>query len=54
VPRLLLHLALAMFEQDERRITWAAGDIVENRSALSRWNPKYKTALRGVHGEGGN
>lgn len=26
---------------DERRIQWAAGDIVENRSALSRWDPAY-------------
>jgi NAD(P)-dependent dehydrogenase (short-subunit alcohol dehydrogenase family) len=27
---------------DERRILWAAGDIVENRPALSRWHPDYK------------
>jgi len=27
---------------DERRILWAAGDIVENRSALSRWDPAYE------------
>ena len=26
---------------DERRILWAAGDIVENRPALSRWLPGY-------------
>ena len=26
---------------DERRIAWAAGDIVENRPALSRWHPDY-------------
>jgi len=26
---------------DERRILWAAGDIVENRPALSRWLPEY-------------
>lgn len=26
---------------DERRIQWAAGDIVENRPALSRWHPDY-------------
>jgi NAD(P)-dependent dehydrogenase (short-subunit alcohol dehydrogenase family) len=32
-------------EQDERRILWAAGDIVENRSALSRWDPKFKAAF---------
>lgn len=28
---------------DERRILWAAGDIVENRPALSRWHPDYKS-----------
>ena len=26
---------------DERRILWAAGDIVENRPALSRWHPDF-------------
>lgn len=26
---------------DERRILWAAQDIVENRPALSRWHPDY-------------
>jgi len=26
---------------DERRILWAASDIVENRPALSRWHPDY-------------
>ncbi|WP_407177110.1 SDR family NAD(P)-dependent oxidoreductase [Bradyrhizobium sp. STM 3562] len=26
---------------DERRILWAAGDIIENRPALSRWHPDY-------------
>jgi NAD(P)-dependent dehydrogenase (short-subunit alcohol dehydrogenase family) len=26
---------------DERRILWAAGDIVGNRPALSRWHPDY-------------
>jgi NAD(P)-dependent dehydrogenase (short-subunit alcohol dehydrogenase family) len=30
---------------DERRIFWAAGDIVENRPALSRWHPDYKEAF---------
>jgi NAD(P)-dependent dehydrogenase (short-subunit alcohol dehydrogenase family) len=28
-------------EMDERRILWAAGDIVENRPPLSRWHPDY-------------
>jgi NAD(P)-dependent dehydrogenase (short-subunit alcohol dehydrogenase family) len=32
-------------EQDERRILWAANDIVENRPALSRWHPDYKEAF---------
>jgi NAD(P)-dependent dehydrogenase (short-subunit alcohol dehydrogenase family) len=31
-------------DQDERRILWAAGDLVENRPALSRWHPDYKEA----------
>jgi NAD(P)-dependent dehydrogenase (short-subunit alcohol dehydrogenase family) len=30
---------------DERRILWAAGDIVENRPALSRWHPDYRSAF---------
>jgi NAD(P)-dependent dehydrogenase (short-subunit alcohol dehydrogenase family) len=30
---------------DERRIAWAAGDIVENRPALSRWHPDYRQAF---------
>jgi NAD(P)-dependent dehydrogenase (short-subunit alcohol dehydrogenase family) len=29
---------------DERRILWAAGDIVENRPPLSRWHPDYAEA----------
>jgi short-subunit dehydrogenase len=32
-------------EQDEGRILWAAGDIVENRPALSRWHPEYSAAF---------
>jgi len=36
---------------DEKRIAWAAGDIVENRPALSRWHPdwadKFKAWLQG-------
>jgi hypothetical protein len=31
---------------DERRILWAAGDIVENRPALSRWHPDYAAAFK--------
>ncbi|WFU57244.1 SDR family NAD(P)-dependent oxidoreductase [Bradyrhizobium pachyrhizi] len=30
---------------DERRILWAAGDIVENRPPLSRWHPDYGDAF---------
>ncbi|ASW03324.1 SDR family NAD(P)-dependent oxidoreductase [Paraburkholderia aromaticivorans] len=30
---------------DELRILWAAGDIVENRPALSRWHPDYAKAF---------
>ena len=26
---------------DEKRIAWAAGDIIENRPALSRWHPDF-------------
>jgi len=37
---------------DERRMLWAAGDIVENRPALSRWHPDYADAFaRFVKGE---
>jgi NAD(P)-dependent dehydrogenase (short-subunit alcohol dehydrogenase family) len=28
---------------DEKRIAWAAGDIIENRPPLSRWHEDYKT-----------
>jgi NAD(P)-dependent dehydrogenase (short-subunit alcohol dehydrogenase family) len=32
-------------EIDERRIAWAAGDIIENRPALSRWHPDHAQAF---------
>jgi NAD(P)-dependent dehydrogenase (short-subunit alcohol dehydrogenase family) len=32
-------------EQDARRIAWAAGDMIENRPALSRWHPDWKDAF---------
>ncbi len=32
-------------EIDHRRIEWAAGDMTENRPALSRWHPDYETAF---------
>lgn len=28
--------------QDERRIAWAAGDVIKNRPALSRWHPDWR------------
>ena len=30
---------------DRGRIAWAAGDLTENRSALSRWDPAYEAAF---------
>lgn len=30
---------------DERRILWAAGDIIENRPPLSRWHPHFKASF---------
>lgn len=32
-------------EMDNRRIEWAAGDMIENRPALSRWHPDYEAAF---------
>jgi NAD(P)-dependent dehydrogenase (short-subunit alcohol dehydrogenase family) len=32
-------------DMDERRIQWAAEDIIKNRPALSRWHPDYKDAF---------
>ncbi|MGI4800709.1 MAG: SDR family oxidoreductase [Janthinobacterium lividum] len=31
---------------DERRILWAAGDIVENRPPLSRWHPDFADSAK--------
>lgn len=31
--------------QDERRIAWMAGDLIEQRPALSRWHPDYAAAF---------
>ena len=36
---------------DERRILWAAGDIVENRPPLSRWHDDYKDAFEAFAAE---
>jgi NAD(P)-dependent dehydrogenase (short-subunit alcohol dehydrogenase family) len=30
---------------DNKRVTWAAQDITENRPALSRWHPDYQAAF---------
>jgi NAD(P)-dependent dehydrogenase (short-subunit alcohol dehydrogenase family) len=32
-------------EMDEKRIRWAADDLIENRPALSRWHPDHKDAF---------
>jgi NAD(P)-dependent dehydrogenase (short-subunit alcohol dehydrogenase family) len=32
-------------DMDERRILWAAQDIIKNRPALSRWHPDFKQAF---------
>lgn len=32
-------------ETDEMRIAWAAGDLIENRPALSRWHPDHEAAF---------
>lgn len=32
-------------EIDRRRVEWAAGDLTENRPALSRWHPDYEAAF---------
>ncbi|WP_375464482.1 SDR family NAD(P)-dependent oxidoreductase [uncultured Methylobacterium sp.] len=31
--------------QDAGRIAWAAGDVIENRPALSRWHPDFSEAF---------
>jgi NAD(P)-dependent dehydrogenase (short-subunit alcohol dehydrogenase family) len=38
-------------EQDEKRILWAAEDIVDNRPALSRWHPDWAEAFQRYMGE---
>jgi NAD(P)-dependent dehydrogenase (short-subunit alcohol dehydrogenase family) len=37
---------------DERRIAWMAGDLIENRPALSRWHPDYAEAFARHMAEG--
>ncbi|KYG22125.1 short-chain dehydrogenase [Bradyrhizobium sp. AT1] len=31
---------------DEKRMEWAAGDVIENRPPLSRWHPDYADAFK--------
>jgi len=31
---------------DEKRVAWAAGDLIENRPALSRWHPDWGQAFK--------
>lgn len=33
-------------EKDNRRVAWAAGDVIENRPALSRWHPDFTAAFK--------
>jgi NAD(P)-dependent dehydrogenase (short-subunit alcohol dehydrogenase family) len=37
---------------DEKRIQWAAEDIVHNRPALSRWHPEHEAAFRAFMAKG--
>jgi NAD(P)-dependent dehydrogenase (short-subunit alcohol dehydrogenase family) len=30
---------------DEKRVAWMAGDLIDNRPALSRWHPDYAKAF---------
>lgn len=39
-------------EQDAKRMAWAAGDVSENRPALSRWHPEWKDAFARYMAEG--
>ena len=32
-------------EMDERRMQWAANDVIQNRPALSRWHPDFEAAF---------
>jgi hypothetical protein len=32
-------------EMDERRMQWAADDLIRNRPALSRWRTEFKDAF---------
>lgn len=32
--------------RDQRRVAWSAGDIIENRPALSRWHPDFAETFK--------
>jgi NAD(P)-dependent dehydrogenase (short-subunit alcohol dehydrogenase family) len=38
-------------EMDERRIQWAAEDVIKNRPALSRWHPDHAEAFKAFMAE---
>ena len=37
---------------DEKRMAWAAGDIIDNRPPLSRWHPDYAEAFKAFVDQG--
>ena len=37
--------------RDNKRMAWAMGDLIENRPALSRWNPQYVEAFESFESE---
>ncbi len=39
-------------QQDERRMLWAANDIVQNRPALSRWHPDWQQEFENFMAKG--
>jgi NAD(P)-dependent dehydrogenase (short-subunit alcohol dehydrogenase family) len=39
-------------EMDERRMQWAADDLIRNRPALSRWLPEFKDAFDAFMSQG--
>ena len=41
-------------EIDRRRIEWGAGDLTENRPALSRWHPEYEEVFAAFMAETGD
>jgi NAD(P)-dependent dehydrogenase (short-subunit alcohol dehydrogenase family) len=39
-------------DTDNKRMTWAMGDLVENRPPLSRWHPDFQDAFERFMGDG--